>query len=676
MRPRLRIFAFLSIIAVIVVLVFFADGPALAADLYVDDDPGCGGNSPCYSTIQAAIDAAETGDAVRVANGTYRGTGNRAIDFKGKVITVQSEGGPAVCIIDVEETFNRGFIFQNGEGAGSVLSGFTITHGNHFNGAGIYCYAAFPTITNCHFIENVANNDGGGIYIDNSSSPEITACLFSNNTANRWGGGIYSNDSCPAISNCQFNNNSANTMGGGVYCDNSSSANITDCSFSNNTANLGGGIACRSSSPVISNSTLGINTANLSGGGIYCESASPEISSCEITGNTASQRGGGIHCGSDSNPNISNCIIETNSANGTGGGGIYSIGSSPTISNSSISGNSAPSGSGGGVFGDSSPFSISFCDLNDNVASQNGGGICCLTSAPTINICTVSNNTAGFGGGIYLDSSAQTSEESTIINLVLITGNTAEQYGGGVYVNYSYAWITNCVISENSAEFGGGIRCMNNLSPATNNQPAIINCILHNNTADYGAGVDLYRSIATITNSTFYANMAVEGGGVRHYIYSTATVFPIITNTILWNDSPSEITVITGPIFVMYSNVQGGYTGTGTNNINSDPLFVDPASNDFHLGAGSPCIDAATSNGALVFDLEGTFRWDDPATPNTGAGVEPYYDIGAYEYYPRCAGDCEPDGDVDGYDLAEYVEHPGGISLGEFAGNFGRDDCL
>src|SRR5205823_4414817 len=59
-----------------------------------------------YATIQQAISAASSGgDTVIVAPGTYSET----IDFLGKDLTVTSEQGPAVTIID-------------GHGAGSVVS--------------------------------------------------------------------------------------------------------------------------------------------------------------------------------------------------------------------------------------------------------------------------------------------------------------------------------------------------------------------------------------------------------------------------------------------------------------------------------------------------------------------------------------------------------------------------
>lgn len=39
--------------------------------LYVGLSDSCGGKTPCYSTIQAAIDAASSGDVIKIAQGTY-----------------------------------------------------------------------------------------------------------------------------------------------------------------------------------------------------------------------------------------------------------------------------------------------------------------------------------------------------------------------------------------------------------------------------------------------------------------------------------------------------------------------------------------------------------------------------------------------------------------------------
>src|SRR5206468_4485724 len=64
----------------------------------------------------------------------------------------------------------------------------------------------------------------------------------------------------------------------------------------------------------------------------------------------------------------------------------------------------------------------------------------------------------------------------------------------------------------------------------------------------------------------------------------------------------------------------------------ADPRFVDPTGGDFHLQEGSPAIDAGTSEAAPATDVEDRLRYDDPATPNTGAGATSYVDIGAYEF--------------------------------------------
>jgi len=234
-----------------------------------------------YATIQAGIDAASDGDTVLVADGTYTGEGNKNLDFKGKAITVQSQNGPAVCIIDCEGD-GRGFYFQTAEGKSSVVFGFTISNGNpgDASAGGIACVdGASPSIINCVISNNSCSRYGGGIWCFNSS-PTITRCRFNGNTAGYRGGAIYCDMSSPVITNCIFYGNTATHWGGAIGCDRSSSPTVTNCTINKNTAgDDGGGFSSQgSSTPAITNCILWDNSP----GELWAEESTPTVSYSDV----------------------------------------------------------------------------------------------------------------------------------------------------------------------------------------------------------------------------------------------------------------------------------------------------------------------------------------------------------------------------------------------------------
>ncbi|MBT6129418.1 MAG: DUF1565 domain-containing protein, partial [Candidatus Marinimicrobia bacterium] len=285
--------------------------------------------------------------------------------------------------------------FTSGEDLTAVLTGFTITNGNQFNGGGIYCNSSSPSITDCIISANVGV-EGAGIKCANASSPSITNCIISGNTASGNGGGICSPNSLPVITNCTITGNIASN-GAGIFLY-FSNPTITNCTISENDAigdggeNGGGGIHCDSSSPSITDCIISGNTTSYGGGGIYCNnSSSPVIANSTVSGNTASVHGGGIDSYNSCSPTIINSTISENTA--SWGGGVWTL-SSPTITNCTIAGNTATSG-GGAIesYSSSSYPIITNCTITGNTAPD--GGIRSRDAFPTIANCILWNDSPG-----------------------------------------------------------------------------------------------------------------------------------------------------------------------------------------------------------------------------------------------------------------------------------------
>lgn len=192
-------------------------------------------------TIQAAIDASVDGDTVLVADGTYKGEGNKNLDFGGKELIVKSENGPLKTVIDCEND-GRGFYFHSGELKDALVSGFTITNGRVKDmGGGIYIGNSAPTITDCMIINNTAisnsnNSKGGGIYMGNAGSSTISNCAIIRNKSNYQGGGIYVYNARPTIINCTITRNIA-VDGGGIYARYKPAPALINCILYGNTPN-------------------------------------------------------------------------------------------------------------------------------------------------------------------------------------------------------------------------------------------------------------------------------------------------------------------------------------------------------------------------------------------------------------------------------------------------------
>jgi hypothetical protein len=223
----------------------------------------------------------------------------------------------------------------------------------------------------------------------------------------------------------------------------------------------------------------------------------------------------------------------------------------------------------------------------------------------TISGLTVKNCTVSSTGGAALYSGGG----ATTVSACAFVGNiaTSYAYGAAIYNTTSNSLVvTSCSFSQNTGYYGSAI--------SISGSSTVTNCTFAQNTAS-GGGTICNNGSMTAKNCTFSGNSAGYGGAI--YGYASATV----TNCIFWGDTSS---IVAGEIYptyptVTYSDIQGGYTGTG--NINVDPLLGPLGDNGgttptMALGAASPCFGSGTATGAPTTDQRGVTR---PAPPSIGA---------------------------------------------------------
>jgi parallel beta-helix repeat protein len=507
----------------IVIAALAVTAPAYASVRYVNaarpDDSGDGLSwATAERTLQAALQAAVTGDEIWVAAGAYKpdqgggqtpGDRSSSFQLKNGVVIYGGFGGTETQLSQRNPSTNV-----------TTLSGDL-----NGNDADVPCTQDAPDcdsfgrlcVGNACIIRG--NNSENSFHLVTGSGTDDTTILdgftitAGNTAVGDCGGGMYNDAGRPAISNCTFSRNFAH-CGGGIYNANGSAPSVTNCTFSGNSAGIGGAMHNYMSAPTVANCTFSGNSASNDSGGMHNHASNPVVTNCTFSGNVSPSGAGGLGNYAGSNSTVSNCTFSGNIANS--GGGIYNtVGSSPRVTNCTFTGNTGTA-AGGGMGGDTgSSATVTNCVFSGNSAGDRGGGMDInLSSSPSVTNCTFSGNSAGARGG------------------------------GLSIINGSGPTITNCAFTGNSAANGGGMSIINGSAP-------------------------------TVNNSTFSGNLANDFGGGMYNSDSASTV----CNAILWNnvdsggmDESAQVHILSGSLAIQYSCVEG-WTGSlgGLGNIGDDP---------------------------------------------------------------------------------------------------------
>ena len=266
---------------------------------------------------------------------------------------------------------------------------------------------------------------------------------------------------------------------------------------------------------------------------------------------------------------------------------------------------------GGGIYCEFSSPSIIDCVIKQ-CSTELGGGIGSVGGAPAIIDCTIEQcragglgpaESGGYGAGIGLTRGS----DAIIINCT-IKRNVGyyNSQGAGVFCWQSGALLANSDISFNNAQGnvkGGGIYC-----GGSSTNVVLEQCIISNNTAEVGGGIFasspayVHVTNCTIADNSLSVPQMSLGGGI-HSVGSNI----VIRNSIVWYNDGTAV-LLNNPASsspVLYSNIEGYYPGQG--NIDTNPMFASAAGTDYHLRSvlgryyrgqwvtdqdNSPCIDA------------------------------------------------------------------------------------
>lgn len=324
-------------------------------------------------------------------------------------------------------------------------------------------------------IEKNKGKQGGGVHIENSQNVTIDHCTIQGNTGTR-GGGIYTEHSTVEVKDSTFEKNTATDDGGAIAATQNSSLTVRNSKvLENKAADTAGGILAEKSTLEVTDSIIDGNRASV-GGGLY-------ISDIDAPGETKEDK---------PEHTITRTEITNNTADGQGiGGGIYLGAQKLTITDSKLTGNNT---------------------ISKNGQTQGGAIVAYSPGDFTLDNTLIQGNTADVGGGIHVLSTKLRDSHIILCNNTRITGNVANQFGGGIFLdnmnNPAVLELVNASVDNNTANIAGGI----------GNYGSIVvlkdGAVLENNTAkQYGGGLYNRGKVTVESGATVMNNTASTYGG-------------------------------------------------------------------------------------------------------------------------------------------------------------------
>ncbi len=288
------------------------------------------------------------------------------------------------------------------------------------------------------------------------------------------------------------------------------------------------------------------------------------ISGLTLTDGKAALNGGALY--STEPLSLKNVVIRSSSCGNRGGGAFVKTAGKISVASSSIVHNEAIilNGGGGGLYlNGSAGVSIVKTTIADNTALKNGG-LYAIAKDPksviVIDKTIIANNnaTSGIAGGARLAGAA---DGKIIIKNSLITGNSATNVGGGLYLREGNLLITNTTFSHNTAADGGAIGVDAAKSFTVSGSRFI------GNSATAGAGdgggalfFDGPATVVKIAGSLFAANTsAARGGAISH---NGTLTLSIASSSFLSNTSTAggAVFVADGAVLTMQGSILSGNT--------------------------------------------------------------------------------------------------------------------